>query len=185
MKNAEMNAERSADNGAEALAIAIGSTVTLNFAIELEDGSVVDGNFDRAPARLQIGDGTLPEGFERCLLGLRAGDERRFPLRPEQAFGLGSPANVMTLQYDQLGRLVRRVEPEGTTSWAYVAAGAGPGDDAVPRGGHDESSRGPGGSRPACPQSGDYTPRPAADWRTHSPGAVEYARRCRPPRRPF
>lgn len=97
MKNAEMNAERSADNGAEALAIAIGSTVTLNFAIELEDGSVVDGNFDRAPARLQIGDGTLPEGFERCLLGLRAGDERRFPLRPEQAFGLGSPANVMTL----------------------------------------------------------------------------------------
>lgn len=37
------------------------------------------------------------------------------------------PANVMTLQYDQLGRLVRRVEPEGTTSWTFVAAGAGRG----------------------------------------------------------
>lgn len=86
-----------ADTNAATLTIATGVEVTLHFAIELEDGSVVDGNFDRAPASLRIGDGTLPEGFERCLLGLRAGDERRFPLRPEQAFGRGSPANVMTL----------------------------------------------------------------------------------------
>lgn len=78
-------------------AIAPGVRVTLHFAIELEDGTLVDGNFERAPASFRVGDGTLPEGFERCLLGLRAGAERRFRLAPEQAFGCGSPANVMTL----------------------------------------------------------------------------------------
>lgn len=77
--------------------IAPGVLVTLHFAIELGDGTLVDGNFERAPASFRIGDGTLPEGFERCLLGLRAGDERRFRLPPEQGFGAGSPANVMTL----------------------------------------------------------------------------------------
>jgi RHS repeat-associated protein len=32
-----------------------------------------------------------------------------------------SPSNTMTLQYDQLGRLTRRIEPEGTTIWTYSA----------------------------------------------------------------
>lgn len=30
-----------------------------------------------------------------------------------------SPPNVMTAEYDQLGRITRRIEPEGTTTWAY------------------------------------------------------------------
>ena len=33
-----------------------------------------------------------------------------------------NPPNTMTLQYDQLGRVTRRVEPEGTTTWTYVTA---------------------------------------------------------------
>lgn len=74
-----------------------GVRVTLHFAIELDDGTAVDSNFDRDPASFEVGDGTLPAGFERCLLGLSAGDERRFRLPPEQAFGAGSPANVMTV----------------------------------------------------------------------------------------
>jgi RHS repeat-associated protein len=36
-----------------------------------------------------------------------------------------APAGTMNLQYDQLGRLTRRTEPEGTTAWTYVSA-AGP-----------------------------------------------------------
>lgn len=80
-----------------AAVIRAGARVTLHFAIELDDGTLVDSNFDREPASFQMGDGTLLEGFERCLLNLCAGDERRFRLPPEQAFGAGSPANVMTL----------------------------------------------------------------------------------------
>lgn len=37
-----------------------------------------------------------------------------------QSDGRNPPASV-SLQYDQLGRLTRRVEPEGTTTWTYVS----------------------------------------------------------------
>ncbi len=79
------------------VAIGPGATVVVHFAIELTDGAVVDSNFARAPAQLVIGDGNLPEGFERLLLGLRAGDERRFEVPAEQGFGDHKRANVMTL----------------------------------------------------------------------------------------
>jgi FKBP-type peptidyl-prolyl cis-trans isomerase SlpA len=105
--------------------IAPGVRVTLHFAIELEDGTLVDGNFDRAPASFRVGDGTLPEGFERCLLGLRAGDERRFRLAPEQAFGRGSPANVMTLPRQRFAAALN-LEPGLVVDFA-AAAGSLPG----------------------------------------------------------
>ncbi|MGE3296773.1 MAG: peptidylprolyl isomerase [Porticoccaceae bacterium] len=84
-------------NDADRVAIGPGSAVTLHFAIELTDGSVVDSNFAREPAQLVMGDGNLPEGFERLLLGLRAGDERRFEVPAAQGFGFRQRANVMTL----------------------------------------------------------------------------------------
>lgn len=33
-----------------------------------------------------------------------------------------NPPNIMTAEYDQLGRITRRVEPEGTSTWAYFTA---------------------------------------------------------------
>lgn len=33
-----------------------------------------------------------------------------------------NPPQTMTLEYDQLGRIVRRAEPEGTTRWTYVSS---------------------------------------------------------------
>lgn len=84
-------------NAVDDAVIGPGAAVALHFAIELADGAVVDSNFARAPARLVIGDGNLPEGFERLLLGLRAGDERRFEVAPEQAFGAHREANVLML----------------------------------------------------------------------------------------
>ena len=44
-----------------------GKTVTLHFAIKLEDGQIVDSNFDKEPAVFTVGDGNLLEGFEKAL----------------------------------------------------------------------------------------------------------------------
>jgi FKBP-type peptidyl-prolyl cis-trans isomerase SlpA len=40
-----------------------GKTVTLHFAIRLEDGQLVDSNFESQPATFTVGDGNLLEGF--------------------------------------------------------------------------------------------------------------------------
>lgn len=71
-----------------------GSKVSLNFALCLENGDVVDSNFGKEPASLVIGDGTLLTGIEKYLLGLAAGEQKELNIQPEDAFGQPNPANV-------------------------------------------------------------------------------------------
>lgn len=79
------------------LKIGEGTQVTLHFALRLEDGQPVDSTFERDPALLVIGDGNLPEGFEACIHGLKAGDREAFTVLPEKAFGQHNPSNVQML----------------------------------------------------------------------------------------
>ncbi|OUS06411.1 peptidylprolyl isomerase [Gammaproteobacteria bacterium 54_18_T64] len=70
------------------------SRVTLHFALSLEDGSVIDSNFDQRPATLSMGDGNLPLGFEEHLLGMSGGQQGSFTVLPEKAFGQHNPSNI-------------------------------------------------------------------------------------------
>ncbi|GLQ33686.1 FKBP-type peptidyl-prolyl cis-trans isomerase [Litoribrevibacter albus] len=81
--------------------IAEGMEVTLNFAIMLSDGGVVDSNFETKPATFVMGDGNLLPGFEEVLVGLTVGDEQTFTLLPEKAFGQPNPNNVQSFKKDQ------------------------------------------------------------------------------------
>ena len=67
------------------------STVTLHLSLTLEDGTVAESTFDDEPLMFTMGDGTLVEGLELGLYGLKAGDRQRLVLQPEQAFGLHDP----------------------------------------------------------------------------------------------
>jgi FKBP-type peptidyl-prolyl cis-trans isomerase SlpA len=80
------------------------SKVTLHFSLSLEDGQVVDSNFDQEPATLRMGDGNLPEGFEKHLLGLSAGDKRKVSVAPEDAFGQQNPSNIQRFKKDQFAQ---------------------------------------------------------------------------------
>ncbi len=46
-----------------ALLIDTGTKVTLHFSLALDNGHVVDSNFDGAPATFMVGDGNLLPGF--------------------------------------------------------------------------------------------------------------------------
>ena len=70
------------------------STVTLHLSLTLQDGTVAESSFDDAPLVFTLGDGTLIEGLELALYGLRPGDKQRLSLLPEQAFGLRDPEKV-------------------------------------------------------------------------------------------
>lgn len=79
------------------------ATITLHFALRLDSGETVDSTFDKAPATLTIGDGNLPPGFERHLLGLAVGDHRTVRVEPEDAFGQHNAQNLQTFKRDQFG----------------------------------------------------------------------------------
>jgi len=73
-----------------------GKEVTLHFELALEDGKIVDSNFDGQPATFRPGDGNLPPGFEQVLFGLRQGEEKTVKVSEDDAFGPYNPDNVQT-----------------------------------------------------------------------------------------
>ena len=77
--------------------ISPGSTVTLHLSLALEDGTVAESTFDDEPLTFTMGDGTLVEGLELGLYGLKAGATQRPVLQPQQAFGLHDPDKLHQL----------------------------------------------------------------------------------------
>lgn len=79
------------------LMIGPGTQVTLHFSLKLDDGSVVDSNFEGEPVTFTVGDGNLLPGFEEALFGLKAGDEKMTSIPPEKGFGAHNPQNVQEI----------------------------------------------------------------------------------------
>jgi FKBP-type peptidyl-prolyl cis-trans isomerase SlpA len=105
------------------MTISQGSEVVFHFSIKLSDDSVADSTkVNDKPAKLVIGDGSLTEGFEACLLGLKAGEEASFTLQPEQAFGAPNPDNIYYVDRDkfsngiapEVGAIIAFTQPDGS-----------------------------------------------------------------------
>jgi FKBP-type peptidyl-prolyl cis-trans isomerase SlpA len=78
-----------------------GKSVTLHFAIKLEDGQIIDSNFSAEPATFTVGDGNLLEGFEQALFGLEEGAKQTLKVLPENGFGMPNPSNIQNLPRSQ------------------------------------------------------------------------------------
>ncbi len=76
-------------------AVGNASSITLNFALFLEDGQEIDSNFDGNPVEMKMGDGNMLPGFEQHLLGLQEGGSVEVTVPAEDAFG---PHNKENLQ---------------------------------------------------------------------------------------
>ena len=80
------------------LTIGPGRKVTMHFAIKLEDGQIIDSNFDKNPVEFEVGDGNIPEGFESALTGLKVGDHVELTIAPERGFGQHNPSNIQRMK---------------------------------------------------------------------------------------
>ena len=80
----------------DAVTIEPGYQATLHFVLKMDDADAheVDRTPPDMPVTVIIGDGTLPEGFEKHLLGMKAGDAGEFKIPAAEAFGVKDPANV-------------------------------------------------------------------------------------------
>ena len=71
--------------------------ITLNFSLALDTGDEVVSNFGQDPVTFVMGDGSLLPGFERRLLGMRAGDEAEFRIPPDEGFGTPQDDNIQEI----------------------------------------------------------------------------------------
>ncbi|MGC9492842.1 FKBP-type peptidyl-prolyl cis-trans isomerase, partial [Vibrio genomosp. F10] len=93
------------------------SAVTLHFTIKLQDGSVADSTQNMGkPAKLIIGDGSLSDNFEQCLVGLSAGEKKAIELKAIDAFGMPNPDNI---HYMDRAKFVGDAEVEVGTVMAF------------------------------------------------------------------
>lgn len=68
------------------------SAVLVHFTLKLEDGSTAESTRNNGkPALFRLGDGSLSEGLEQHLLGLKEGEKKAFSLEPDAAFGIPMP----------------------------------------------------------------------------------------------
>lgn len=86
------------------------SAVLVHFILKLEDGSTAESTRNNGkPALFSLGDGSLSEGLESQLLGLKVGDKKAFSLTADDAFGQSSPDLV---QYFSRRDFTQAGEPE-------------------------------------------------------------------------
>lgn len=80
--------------------ISRGSRVTLHYTLTLENGLEADSSQGGEPLSFTIGDGSMLEGLEVCLLGMRAGQQATFMVEPEQGFGFPDAEAIQVMPRD-------------------------------------------------------------------------------------
>ena len=83
------------------LSISEHSKVTLHYALAMEDGSVIDSTFDGAPITFTMGDGSMIQGLETVLLGLKVDDSQSVSIPPQVGFGYPDPDAIQMMPLDE------------------------------------------------------------------------------------
>lgn len=76
------------------MTIGPGCAVTMHFSLRFTDGFVADASEPGQPLTFVMGDGSLVQGLELALYGLKVGDMQTVEIDPLNAFGFRDPENV-------------------------------------------------------------------------------------------
>jgi len=107
-----------------------GDTITINYEIILEDGTIYYSSSGREPLEVTLGEGLLISGFEEEVIGMEIGDTKKFTLPPEKAYGEYRPDLVGTVERSWLpegvepaiGKQVQTELLDGTPIVAVITA---------------------------------------------------------------
>jgi FKBP-type peptidyl-prolyl cis-trans isomerase SlpA len=125
-----------------------GSEVTLHYTLSLATGKLAETTRESGPATLVAGSGELLPAFECRLIGLSAGDKRRFEIKCLEAYGPAETDNVHVLARSEFPPDMK-LEPGLVISFETPAGDEAPGvvrevsasevtvDFAHPLAGHD------------------------------------------------
>jgi peptidylprolyl isomerase len=64
-----------------------GAFVSVEYTGTLADGHVFDTSHGRRPLEVEMGAGSLIQGFEKALMGMSLNEKKTFTLEPKEAYG--------------------------------------------------------------------------------------------------
>ncbi len=82
-------------------AVADGKTVKVNYTLTV-DGKVVDSSKGRQPLEFKAGSHQMIPGFEKAVMGMKAGQKKSFKVKPEDGYGLVNPKAYREVPRKQL-----------------------------------------------------------------------------------
>jgi FKBP-type peptidyl-prolyl cis-trans isomerase SlpA len=100
-----------------------GSRVRMHFSLALPDGTEAVSTFGEEPMELTLGDGTLGEGLELALYGLRPGAEQTLRIDGDSVYGPRDENNIHSIP---LERFPAGIEPRPGLIVAFDTADGEP-----------------------------------------------------------
>ncbi|BCL63227.1 peptidyl-prolyl cis-trans isomerase [Desulfomarina profundi] len=79
-----------------------GSTVTIEFVIRLDDGSVVGEVGKKNTLKFTLGEGKLLKGLEENIIGMEKGESKNIVLSPQEGYGEYNKELVLRLERDKI-----------------------------------------------------------------------------------
>ena len=107
-----------------AATVSNGRTVTLNYTLTV-DGKVFDTSKGRAPLVVKIGAHQVIPGFEKGVMGMKAGQRKSFTVSPKEGYGEVNPKAFIKVAKDKLPKNIKPVP-------GMVLYAKGPGGNAMP-----------------------------------------------------
>ena len=90
------------NNTNSALVVEKGDHVYVDYTGHLENGTVFDTSIGRTPLDFDVGAGQMIKGFDSAVIGMKAGEEKTVSIKPEDAYGLPDPANIIEVPVENM-----------------------------------------------------------------------------------
>jgi FKBP-type peptidyl-prolyl cis-trans isomerase 2 len=111
-------AEENPGNGEERVVIESGRTVTIEYTLKLDDGTVADSNVGGEPLKYTQGEGQILPSLEKELEGMAEGDSRSVRVSAADGYGDVNPEFFREVPEDSV--------PEDARNVGQVLYGEGP-----------------------------------------------------------
>jgi FKBP-type peptidyl-prolyl cis-trans isomerase 2 len=82
-------------------AVSEGKSVKVNYTLTV-DGKVVDSSSGRAPLEFKVGGHQMIPGFEKAVLGMKAGEKKSFKVSPQDGYGQENPKAIKEVPISQM-----------------------------------------------------------------------------------
>jgi FKBP-type peptidyl-prolyl cis-trans isomerase 2 len=78
-----------------------GKSVKVNYTLTV-DGKVMDSSNGRGPLEFKAGSHQMIPGFEKAVIGMKAGEKKSFKVSPKEGYGLEDPKAIRDIPKNQL-----------------------------------------------------------------------------------